>query len=465
MDNEGTAPESSNIPPPPEPEWPSRGVRWVLLGALLGLLALILVSGAAATRTLRAMHQQEQAARRAIEDRSQTLSSLCISIEVYNRSIERYVGYPAARPDPGVRQELDRLTADIGARLDGYPGNRQPDEAAFLEAILQLFERHRELYRSARALEPGAPQGRLMGEQVITMRSELLDRSGQLSAWNGRQLHDADETLVAQFGRLQASLTTSLSLALASGLLLVLASMAYILRLERQTRGRYRELAQSRHELERLSSSLVDAQEDERRSISRELHDEVGQSLGALLVDLGRLSTNLPEDSAQIRERLDHMKSVAERTVGTVRDIALLLRPSMLDDLGLAAALEWQGREVSRRSEMEVAVESANVPEDLPDEYKICVYRLVQEALHNAVRHAHARNARVRVETSGNSIAVEVSDDGQGFDPKRSRGLGILGMEERVRRLGGTLTVKSAPGQGAVLQAELPLPVSAGTPS
>lgn len=460
-----TLPEKSNPMPDPDPEWPSRGVRWVLAGAFLGLLGLIFVAGAAATRTLQEMHRQEQAARRALAERGQTLSNLYISIEVYNESMQRYVGYPAAKSDPQVRQQLDRLTADIGSRLNRYPADRQPEEAACLQAILALFQRHRDLYRLALALEPGSPRGRLMSDQVITMRSEILDRSGQLSAWNGRQIRDTDESLLAQFGRLRASLTGSLSLALASGLLLVLASMGYILRLERQTRGRYRELAHSRHELERLSASLVDAQEEERRSISRELHDEVGQSLGALLMDLARLSSNLPGDRAQILERLDHMKTVGERTVGTVRDIALLLRPSMLDDLGLAAALEWQGREVSRRSEMEVAVEAANVPDDLPGEYKICVYRLVQEALNNAVRHAQARNARVRVAAHGNGIAVEVSDDGHGFQPERSRGLGILGMEERVKRLGGTLTVKSAPGQGTVLTAELPLPVSAGTPA
>jgi signal transduction histidine kinase len=297
------------------------------------------------------------------------------------------------------------------------------------------------------------------------MRSQFLESSGQLQAWNNQQVRRTDETLLAQFGRLQSSLTQSLSVALGAGLLLALASMAYIVRLERQTRGRYRELAQSRYELERLSSRLVDVQEAERRSISRELHDEVGQSLGALLVDLGSLSTNLPEDRIRIKERLDNMKSVAELAVGTVRDIALLLRPSMLDDLGLVAALEWQGREVSRRSEMEVAVESENVSEDLPDEYKICVYRLVQEALNNAVRHARARNAKVRVVQNQNRIAVEVSDDGRGFQPERARGLGILGMEERVKRLGGTLTVDSAPGRGAAIKADLPLPASTGNPS
>jgi signal transduction histidine kinase len=451
-------PEKTNLPAP-DAEWPSPRLRWVLAATFLGLLALIFIAGAAAIGTLREMHRQEQNTRRALANRAQMLATLSVSIEVYNEDIGRYVGYPPEKSDPRVRRQLDLLTDEIGSQLNRYPDHRQPEEDAFLQSIEELYRRHLELYRSALSA-PVAPEAR---GQILTMRGELLDWSGQLNAWNNRQIHSSDEALVSEFSRLQSSLTGSLSIALGAGLLLVIASMAYILRLERQTRNRYRELAQSRHELERLSSRIVDAQEEERRSISRELHDEVGQSLGALLVDLGRLSTNLPADGAEIRERIDHMKSLAERTVGTVRDIALLLRPSMLDDLGLVAALEWQGREVSRRSQMEVAVESANVSDDLPDEYKICVYRLVQEALNNAVRHSHARNAKVRVAGGASAIEIEVSDDGQGFDPQRTRGLGILGMEERVKRLGGSLTVKSAPGQGTVLKAELPLPVPAGT--
>jgi len=439
----------------------SNGLRLVLLGTFAALLALILVSGAAATRTLREMHQEELDARRAIAERAQSLSKLYVSIEVYNEDIGRYLGQAAERPDLEVRRQLDRLTSEIQSELNGYPRQRKPEEAAMLDFIDNLYRRHLELYESA----IGAPAPDEARGEILTMRAQLVDGSGKLNAWNGRQLQSTDETLLAQFSRLQASLTGSLSIALGAGLLLVIASMAYILRLERQTRNRYRELSQSRHELEQLSSRLVDAQEEERRSISRELHDEVGQSLGALLVDLGRLASNLPAESSEIRERLDHMKSLTERTVGTVRDIALLLRPSMLDDLGLVAALEWQGREVSRRSEMEVAVESANVSDELPDEYKICVYRLVQEALNNAVRHAKARNAKVRVFGSASGIEIEVSDDGRGFDPQRARGLGILGMEERVKRLGGSLAVHSSPGQGTVLKAELPLPVPAGSPA
>jgi signal transduction histidine kinase len=132
----------------------------------------------------------------------------------------------------------------------------------------------------------------------------------------------------------------------------------------------------------------------------------------------------------------------------------------MLDDLGLIAALEWQGREVSRRSEMEVEVQSADVSEKIPDEYRICIYRLVQEALNNAARHSSAKNARVTVDQTADKILVSVFDDGRGFDPQRVRGLGILGMEERVRRLGGILNIDSKPGRGTTLKAEFPLPQS-----
>jgi signal transduction histidine kinase len=290
-----------------------------------------------------------------------------------------------------------------------------------------------------------------------TLEMEMLRQSDELRAWNDRQLQLTDQAMVAQFAELQSGLTRSIVLSLASGFLLIGASMLYILRLEGQMSSRYAELVRSRGELEQLSARLVDAQETERRNISRELHDEVGQTLGALLVDVGRLSTALPADRPEIQEQVTHMKSVTERAVQSVRNLALLLRPGMLDDLGLVAALEWQGREVSRNSQIEVDVQSENVAENLPDEYKVTIYRLVQEALNNAVRHSGARNARVRVEQAAARIAVVVSDDGRGFDPERQRGLGILGMEERVRRLGGTLAIDSRPGQGSTVRAELPI--------
>jgi signal transduction histidine kinase len=238
--------------------------------------------------------------------------------------------------------------------------------------------------------------------------------------------------------------------------LLAIGSALYILRLERQARLRYAELVQRRGELQGLSARLVDAQETERRSISRELHDEVGQALGLLLMDAGRLSNQLGPRDEKGQELVQGIKTVAERTVQTVRNMALLLRPSMLDDLGLVPAVEWFGRELSRRGEINVEVRAENVSEDLPDPIKLGVYRLVQEALNNAQRHAQARNAIVELSQTKNAIRVKVSDDGCGFDPKRTRGMGLVGMEERVKHLGGTIEVDSHPGKGTTIRAELP---------
>jgi signal transduction histidine kinase len=137
--------------------------------------------------------------------------------------------------------------------------------------------------------------------------------------------------------------------------------------------------------------------------------------------------------------------------------MALLLRPSMLDDLGLVPAVEWYAREMSRRGEIEVEVHEENVSEELPDPVKLCVYRMVQEALNNAARHAAAKNARVELKQTSDAIRVKITDDGRGFDPQRTRGMGLLGMEERVKRLGGTIQIDSQPGAGTTVHAELPL--------
>jgi signal transduction histidine kinase len=143
-----------------------------------------------------------------------------------------------------------------------------------------------------------------------------------------------------------------------------------------------------------------------------------------------------------------------------VRNIALLLRPSMLDDLGLLAALEWQGREVSRRSGLIVDVVVDDSVDNLSDEQKTCIYRVVQEALHNSAKHANARHVHVSVREVPNHVILSIEDDGIGFDPSRRRGMGILGMHERATRLEGAFVIDSSPGRGTRLRVDLPLPTA-----
>jgi signal transduction histidine kinase len=135
-----------------------------------------------------------------------------------------------------------------------------------------------------------------------------------------------------------------------------------------------------------------------------------------------------------------------------------LLRPSMLDDFGLIPALNWHARETSKRTGLNVRITADDVSDDLPDEHKTCIYRVVQEAIHNAARHARARSVQVIVKSEKGRIVFSVQDDGSGFDKRFVRGLGLLGMEERVRRLGGVWNIDSQMGRGTIIAAELPLP-------
>jgi signal transduction histidine kinase len=219
----------------------------------------------------------------------------------------------------------------------------------------------------------------------------------------------------------------------------------------------YVEVAEARTQLKELSARLVQAQEEERRSLSRELHDEVGQALSAVLIELRNLSTGLTARSEeQSRRHVETIKGLVENTVRVVRNMALLLRPSMLDDLGLIPALKWQARESSKSTSMDVSVAAELDSDELPDDYKTCIYRVVQEALHNCARHSHAASVRIRVEQARDRLLLNIQDDGRGFDVRHTKGLGLLGIQERITRLGGTCRIHSQPGSGTTLSVELP---------
>jgi signal transduction histidine kinase len=236
---------------------------------------------------------------------------------------------------------------------------------------------------------------------------------------------------------------------------LALLTIGYTLRLERELESRLDENARARADLQDLSARLLRAQENERRTLARELHDEVGQSLSAILMEAE--SAACSEVPGEMRDHLASIRTLAEKTVNEVRDLALLLRPSMLDDFGLVPALNWYAREVTNRTGLNVVVEADDAADNLPDEHKTCIYRLVQEAVNNAGRHANARTAEVVVRREDRRVLLTVRDDGAGFDTRFVRGLGLLGMEERVRRLGGSFRIDSNLGRGTAIEAELPV--------
>jgi signal transduction histidine kinase len=437
----------------------SKKLRRLLLIAFGWLLALLIGAGVDALFAVRRLERASQEVSRRFTARNRALTTIVVSVRVYDDQIERFLlrdQLEESTPDPA---DVTKQIAAARAALLSFPTDRDPDEQLLLAAIEQQLEEGETSCAIVLAWRADLRRQRayqFIGQQLIPWRTRIFELTAQISAADERKLALENLAVAARFQSLESRLVWLVSLSLVAGVLMSLVCGWYILRLERQARLRYDALARSRLELEGLSARLVEAQEEERRAISRELHDEVGQSLGALLVEVGQLAKLVPPENRVSHAQIDRIKSVAESAVKSIRDIALLLRPPMLDDLGLVPALEWQAREISRRSDMEVEVHSENVSEDLGDETKVTIYRLVQEALNNAATHASAKNSKVTITQDSDKINVEITDDGHGFDPARRRGMGILGMEERVRRLGGTLTIESVPRKGATVKAELP---------
>jgi signal transduction histidine kinase len=438
----------------------SKRLRRLLLIAFGWLLALLIGAGVDALISVRRLDRASQEVSRRFTARNRALSTIVVSVRIYDDQLERFLlqdQLQESAPDPA---DVTNKIAAVRAALLDFPPDRDSDEQLLLAAMQQQLQEEETSCAIVLAWRSDLRQQRahqFIGQQLIPWRTRIFELSAQISSLDERKLALENLAVATRFQLLESRLVWLVSLALIAGVLMSLICGWYILRLERQARLRYQALARSRLDLESLSARLVEAQEEERRSISRELHDEVGQSLGALLVEVGHLSKLVPPEDRVTQAQIAQIKSVAESAVKSIRDIALLLRPPMLDDLGLVPALEWQAREISRRSDMEVEVHSENVSEALGDETKVTIYRLVQEALNNAATHAFAKNAKVTIAQNSDKITVEITDDGHGFDPGRQRGMGILGMEERVRRLGGTLTIESAPGKGATVKAELPL--------
>ena len=218
-------------------------------------------------------------------------------------------------------------------------------------------------------------------------------------------------------------------------------------------------------DLHRLSARLIGAQEAERGRISRELHDEIGQALTAMSIDLAQIDARLPpEADSELGERLRETRSLVDETSERVSQLSLDLRPGALDDLGLVPALRWYVSRYIKRLGIEVDLVATGLEGRLAPEVETTVYRVAQEALTNVARHAHATRVCLRLERRASSICAVIQDDGQGFaveedagQTRPERGAGLLGIRERVALLGGSFHIESRPGEGTRLSIEIPL--------
>jgi two-component system, NarL family, sensor kinase len=229
-------------------------------------------------------------------------------------------------------------------------------------------------------------------------------------------------------------------------------------RADQELHAREESLRRNQDELRLLTGRLLQAQEDERRRIAREMHDDWTQRLAVLAIDAAKLETQL-DPSSHAHGQLRAMRGELVRLSEDVHTLSRHLHPSILDDLGLVAALRSECASVTRRESVAVAYRSDDVTPSLPKDVALCVYRVAQEALRNVVRHAGTKEARVSLVRSGRELILTIQDRGVGFEAGgvRSReGLGLSSMAERVRLVRGKLTVDSKPGQGTTVTVRVP---------
>jgi PAS domain S-box-containing protein len=222
-------------------------------------------------------------------------------------------------------------------------------------------------------------------------------------------------------------------------------------------------LRRQQDELRELSAQVFEAREEEKTLIARELHDELGQLLTAMKMDLSWLRERLPAFDHALTAKAQQMNEVLDQTVGSVRRIAADLRPLMLDDLGLADAAGWLVEDFARRSGIECRIDMppAERLETLGRDTSVAIYRVLQESLTNVARHSGAKHAWAVLEAANGALVLEVEDDGRGItlaEMAKSRSLGVKGMRERVLYLGGDLEVSRAPRGGTRVRARVPLP-------
>lgn len=430
-----------------------RKPTWLILSLGFGGLLICIVVAAAGTLTsLERVSYREAQARKAFLARLRLLDQIRAHIYISGTYIRDFLLSPDANTAKAQTANLAMLERESREALNAYANELEPDEREPFMALRGEIEAYWRVL-DATAGWSAEERNRVHGSffyinELVPRRTVMLQIADRVGAVNEQGLARSEAQSAASAERLRRSLILTFAGTLAGGLILALLTIVITLRLER-------ELEKRRADLQELSTLLIRAQENERRALARELHDEIGQSLSAILMESE--GAECEDRPAGVREHLAAIRKLAEKTVNQVRDLALLLRPSMLDDLGLTPALNWHARETSKRTGRNVVVSADEAIDSLADEHRTCIYRLVQEAVNNAVRHANARTVEVAVRKERQQVNVTVQDDGAGFDTRFLRGLGILGMEERVRRLGGRLKISSQPGRGTVVSAALPV--------
>lgn len=435
---------------------------WLILSVGFGIvIALIALLGFGAMRRARTISDEMIAAHSKYLQTEAVLNEIPAGLYLADILVRDYLLDPSQSAAPAYRQQLFDIRSSLRANVETLANAGSEDNPA----VQELREEVRAYWETLQPVFDWNPQEKakrssaFLRRQVLPRRNAVVALEKEVSNLNVLNLHREQQRLRERQATLQSFLSRMLLFVLPVGILVAVASTWRVFTLEKQGEQQRSRILQDEEKLRQLSQKLLQAQEEERRSLSRDLHDAVGQMLTGMGMAISNFESLQPGLTEKSREQLEDAKRLNADTIRMVRDLAMGLRPSMLDDIGLGPALQWQAREFSRRSGIPAVVQLDGVLAGLPDEHRTCVYRVVQEALTNCIRHAEAKGVRVSVHGGSDAVNVTIQDDGVGFNPDHPlhEGLGLVGIGERVRQLGGTVAIISQAQKGTMLTVELPL--------
>jgi signal transduction histidine kinase len=294
-------------------------------------------------------------------------------------------------------------------------------------------------------------------------RATITETVSRLLVLNDRAQVNAAEKIAEIYSEVKREIL----LLICALFLMALVTGLYTLQANRRTFERLQHLAErleaQSKQLRKLSWKLIEVQENTLRNVARDLHDEFGQILTAVGAMLGRASQHGLEKNSEFVEEVQRVKKIVEDTLQNVRDTSQMFRPAILDDFGLEQTLEWFASQFARQTGIKVHYEGNSPGQLMPSDSAIHIYRIVQAALANVARHSGAHEAWVSLTKADGNLALEIRDDGEGFNPDADmdrtsgEGMGLMGMRERAEHLKGTIVVRSAPGHGTMVRIEIPL--------
>jgi signal transduction histidine kinase len=418
------------------------------LGSLVVLIALSMLASARTAQDIYVQLDELNNHHRQVEEHLRRLRS---DVNLSGIFVRDYLLDVARERAPEYRDQIAAFRRTNLATLSEQKGLiAHADQIASLEAKLEEYWQAFEPLFDWTTSEKIMRSASFLRREVVPRREAALAIAREIEELNNNNL----ATQRAEVARRQAAVRTELRQRLWQTLLLGLAvSVVVVWRLHVLEKLSDR----AEHQMRELSQQLVNAQEEERKNLSRELHDHVAQVLTGLRMELGRIERLSPTVAPAVAE----CKGLVDEMFLTVRSLALGLRPSMLDDLGLQAALEWHVRDLMSRYSLKVDLRMSGDFDRLPETHRTCVYRVVQEALTNCVRHADAQHVAVDVNLTGDELLLTVRDDGVGLhEGERGKGFGLIGMHERVKELQGTVVFSRNGARGTTVAVRLPLPAS-----